>query len=663
MTAGLDLATTLLLLPADARLLPVADLAPRLREALGHVRGNAIVVTRPGFRVTTRQVAPALAMLLAEFRTPSRLTDAVHRFSQSNGQDPQAMLDLSFDALVSCIGGRILVDAASADALAVEPTLAAGEAFAGMEVEALVRSLNDTELYRVRMADGRRAALKVARDGHGAAALSHEAALQAELAGPDIPALLADGVQDGRRWLALAWREGVSVTVAAQQARAGQTRKRLAGIVGAVLAAYARLHARGFVHGDIHPGNILVAEDDRVTLLDLGRAGVAGVAGAKDPARAGVPYFHDPELAEASLHGDFPPAATAQSEQHALAVLAYMLLTGLYPFEPTADNRELLARIADRPPLPFAERGAEPWPAVEAVLHRALAKRASQRFTSTAAFARAFQRASRIPRPALPHADWLEPVLDRLRVADMLPGIAPIEQAWLSYRAAISRSDAALLAAADVLVQGAGPGWTAAAVAAGIARARGDRRDEQAAIDAFAQAAGRITDFAERQQMLLAAACLLEGAPTRGLEVGRLQQAVRRSIRALQRGLNPLALHPALALGASGAFPLPANMANRLSALPAGSPWLWALAHRQFPQRGFDRRACTAYRTPDLLLRSLRHLRLYQMTGRQRFLVAARRCAASIEPGPPVFAAMLLAIELEAPSRAIPPPWLAGIGG
>ena len=33
---------------------------------------------------------------------------------------------------------------------------------------------------------------------------------------------------------------------------------------------------------------------------------------------------------------------------------------------------------------------------------------------------------------------------------------------------------------------------------------------------------------------------------TRGLEVGRLQQAVRRSIRALQRGLNPLALHPAL---------------------------------------------------------------------------------------------------------------------
>ena len=49
--------------------------------------------------------AAHLALLIDEFRTPSRLTDSVLRFARSNGQDPHAVLDLAFDALATVVAG------------------------------------------------------------------------------------------------------------------------------------------------------------------------------------------------------------------------------------------------------------------------------------------------------------------------------------------------------------------------------------------------------------------------------------------------------------------------------------------------------------------------------------------------------------------------------
>lgn len=659
MTTGPDLATTLFLLPPDAKLLAVRELAPRLRAALGALGGDEVVATRPGFRVTARQVASPLAMLLSEFRTASRLTDAVHRFSRANGQDPEALLDLSFDALVACIGGRILVDAASSDAHAAAPSLAAGQAFAGMEVEALVRALDDTEVYRVRMADGTPAALKVARDARAADILAHEADLLALLDGGDTPRLLARGTLAERAWLALEWRDGVPVSVAAQQARAARDRGRLAAMVTAVLGAYARLHARGIAHGDIHTGNILVEDDGRVALIDFGRASRFGGAAATDLRRAGVPHFHDPELAAAVLAGALPPAATPAAEQHALAMLAYLLLTGLYAIEPAADRTELLARIVVRPPLPFTARGVSAWPRVEAVLRRALAKQPGERFADTGAFARAFRAASRAPCPPVGRSQGLEPVLEALRAGEPLPGIRALPQAWLSLRAALARSDAELLAAADVCLARAGAGWEAMTVAAEVARARGDRLAGQAAIDGFGKATARGMQPEARLQALLAAARLLDGAVMRGLDCERLRLRAKRAIAACWKAPQPAVLHAALALAQAGAIPLPADICNRLDALRSGSAWLWALAHDAFPDGGYLERARVAPRPPDPLLRGLRHLRLYRLTGEARWLDAARRRAAALSHAAPGFAATLLAIELEAPARSELPPWQA----
>jgi hypothetical protein len=146
-----DLTTTTFVLPPDAKLLRVLELSPRLRAKIGPVDGEAVVVTRPGYRVTTRMVTAPLAALLAEFRAASRITDAIARFSATHEQDPYEILDLSFDALVAFIDGRILVASTSPDVNAAVPSLAAGQAFATLEIERLVCALDDTEVYRARM--------------------------------------------------------------------------------------------------------------------------------------------------------------------------------------------------------------------------------------------------------------------------------------------------------------------------------------------------------------------------------------------------------------------------------------------------------------------------------------------------------------------------------
>ena len=269
-----DLTTTLFTLPPDAKFLPVSELSARLRARIGVVEEGQSVITRPGFRVTTRLVPGPLADLIAEFRTPSLLTDAVLRFARAHDQDPDAMLDLSFDALATLVEARILVPQGSPDALAPTPSLAAGQEFAGFEIEALIRSLEDSEVYRAHGQDGEFAALKIARDDRPGvkAMIANEARVLERLGGTDSPRLLEDGTEHGRPYVAMEWCDGVSIAVAAQQARAARDRRRLHDLVGRMFDAYGRLHSKGVLHGDIHPGNCLVRDDGRVVILDFGSA-------------------------------------------------------------------------------------------------------------------------------------------------------------------------------------------------------------------------------------------------------------------------------------------------------------------------------------------------------------------------------------------------------
>jgi Protein kinase domain len=663
-----DLTKTLFMLPPDAKFLPVAELSPRLRARIGPVEDGQSVITRPGFRVTTRLTPRPLADLLAQFRAPRLLTDAVVRFAQAHDEDPFVVMDLAFDALATLIEARILVPDGSPDASAPAPSLAAGQAFAGFEIESLVRSLEDSEVYRAHRQDAGMVALKIARDDRPLvnAMIANEARVLAHLEGVDSPRLVQDGTERGRAFVAMEWCDGVSIGVAAQQARSSRDRRRLHALVGRMLDAYGRLHDEGILHGDIHPGNCFVREDGRVVILDFGHARPVQPTSAVDPGRSGIPQFYDPQMAAALVAGQLPPAATPASEQHAVAVLAYLLLTGLTPIDAPAAHDELLRRIVERPALPFAARGVSSWAGVEATLRRGLAKEPAGRFADVASMARAFSSAC---GDADAPSRWRDEVCRAFDAAvhdvrNLAPSTEAGARSWFALRAALALEDAELLAAADVLVGTAGSSWAVQSIAAHVARARSDGRMERQAIAAFLTAAERLTDR-EAAAAIVAAAGVLEGGRSRLPEVARLADWAARRLDRLMSASSSIAdphlVYAALSLVKAGVVTAPPDLLSQLEILHerhAGHVWLWALAHDVFADVRFKARALAARRPVGALKRAFAYLRLHQLTGDMTWVGEARRVVETARVRDQPLDIALLVAELMAPERAMLPPYI-----
>lgn len=674
-----DLAHTRFVLPPDVKLLPVAELSARVRARLGAEAQGQSVLTRQGFRVSTRLLPQPLALLIGEFRVASRLTDAVLRFARAHGQDPQAVLELAFEALAQLVEARLLVPQDAPEASAPGPSLAAGQVFAGFEIEALVRSLEDSEVFRARAPSGHAAALKIARDVRPgvAALLTREAATLQVLGGGDSPRLLAHGNENGRTYVAMQWCDGVSIGVAAQQLRAARDWPRLHRLVGHMLAAYGRLHRRGLLHGDIHPGNCLADFDGKVFILDFGHARpIAQTESATDLARVGIAQFYDPQMAQALLAGQVPPPASPASEQYAIGVLAYMLLTGLHPIDSPMVQDELLRRIARRRPLPFTARGVAAWPGVEATIARALAHDPAARHADVASFAQAFAAAPAAPPPAAaprgaPERAW-RAAMATLRRAER-PTRWRRDMAWLTLRSALAAEDVELLAAADRLAAQAPAGWAACVVQARTAQARADARAEGRAIRDFLAMArmphapgAPLPSFA---QLMLAAACMLEGPSLRNAEgqllgawaAKRMKRLVPAAPRRHGGSADELALCAALSLVRAGRVSPPAALEMRLQALAeqrVGSAWLWALAHDVFADERYRRLALCVGLPRQPLMRGFAALRLYQLGGDACWLAEARRASVqACNELPHPLGAALLQAELQMPETASLPPF------
>ena len=166
-------------------------------------------------------------------------------------------------------------------------------------------------------------------------------------------------------------------------------------LAGRLLDAYAAIHERGVLHGDVHPRNALVLHDGSVRLIDFGLADSRVLAAELRPHdRGGVGFFLDPEFARARLDDRRPPRVDAAGEQYSIAALVVsrahrFALSSLLAGEAgdaSADRRGGSAHLP--------RCGYDPSPAVEAVLCRALAKDRAARFASVAEFAAAFRAAT-----------------------------------------------------------------------------------------------------------------------------------------------------------------------------------------------------------------------------------------------------------------------------
>ncbi|WP_376794486.1 WD40 repeat domain-containing serine/threonine protein kinase [Thermogemmatispora sp.] len=146
-------------------------------------------------------------------------------------------------------------------------------------------------------------------------------------------------------------------------------------------------HDRGIVHRDIKPANFLlrVEAGPRVHLLlsDFGLAKFFSFSSATSHI-FGTPLYMAPE--------QFGGEAHPESDQYALAVMLYLLLTGRTPFE--GDPAQLMHQHLHREPPPLRSVNPSLPEALEPVFARALAKAPQERYPSVGAFATAFAHAA-----------------------------------------------------------------------------------------------------------------------------------------------------------------------------------------------------------------------------------------------------------------------------
>jgi len=157
-----------------------------------------------------------------------------------------------------------------------------------------------------------------------------------------------------------------------------------ARIAGAVARALAAAHARGIVHRDVKPGNVLIGRDGRVKVVDFGIARAVAEAQMTLPGTTlGSVHYFSPEQARGET-------ATNESDIYALGIVLYEMLTGTRPWEGDSAASVALARLTGTTPDPALVRPSLP-PDVAAITRKALAPLPMDRFASAASMADALE--------------------------------------------------------------------------------------------------------------------------------------------------------------------------------------------------------------------------------------------------------------------------------
>jgi len=177
-----------------------------------------------------------------------------------------------------------------------------------------------------------------------------EIQVAAQLQHPHIVPLLAAGESGGLLWFTMPFIEGESLRAAiARKGRFGA--RDVVRIMHDVTDALAYAHARGVVHRDIKPGNILTSGMHAlVTDFGVAKALSASTPTANGGTTTGMAIGTPAYMAPEQLAAD--PAADHRMDIYAVGLLGYELLTGKSPFSGTSPQATLAAQLTLTPEAP-----------------------------------------------------------------------------------------------------------------------------------------------------------------------------------------------------------------------------------------------------------------------------------------------------------------------
>ena len=155
-------------------------------------------------------------------------------------------------------------------------------------------------------------------------------------------------------------------------------------IMTQILAALEYSHRQGVVHRDIKPANIFLLADGTVKVADFGIAHIESSNLTQVGTVVGTPNYMSPE----QIMG-LP--VDGRSDIFSTGVILYQFLTGERPF--AGSSTTTMQKVLKEEPLPPSTLNVQLPPAIDAVVRKALAKRADERFQTAQAFAAALHAA------------------------------------------------------------------------------------------------------------------------------------------------------------------------------------------------------------------------------------------------------------------------------
>jgi serine/threonine protein kinase len=235
---------------------------------------------------------------------------------------------------------------------------------------------------------GRKIALKTIRfDGIGTTAdeaarrFKNEARAAGGLNHPSIVTVYDAGEDSGILYLAMEFIEGSTLEALLRTQRTIATAQTI-DIVRQICAGLDFAHAKGIVHRDIKPGNIMLAAHGMAKITDFGIAR-AGEAMTITGQVVGTPNYMSPEqVLGKTLDG--------RSDLFSVGVMLYEMITGERPFEGQSITT-IMYKIVHETPIPPRKLDSTIHPGLSAVIERSLAKAAEDRFPNGAELARELQ--------------------------------------------------------------------------------------------------------------------------------------------------------------------------------------------------------------------------------------------------------------------------------
>jgi len=246
-----------------------------------------------------------------------------------------------------------------------------------------------------------------------------EARAIAQLEHPHIVRLYRYGKANNCLYMAMQYIEGADLeTVLATYREGGECiePEDASRIVREVCLSLDYAHAKGVIHRDVKPSNIMLNKEGHAILTDFGLALLTEV-GTRGKV-FGSPHYISPEQAISSA------VVVPQSDLYAVGIILYEMFTGELPFD--AENPLDVAMLhMSEPPRPPRDLRPEISTGLETVILKALAKEPEDRYLSGAALAEALAKAlrARSSLASASRASIPEPVEAELSQHPLLPPI------------------------------------------------------------------------------------------------------------------------------------------------------------------------------------------------------------------------------------------------